>query len=406
MKRYDVIIIGAGAAGLFCAAQIGKKGKSVLLLDNGKKVGRKILMSGGGYCNFTNLDVGAQHYLSQNPHFVKSALARYNQWDFIALLAAYGISYHEKELGQLFTDNGAEQIVAMLLKECQAANVQIQLQVQISQVTQLTDGFEVKYGNELCLQCENLVIASGGLSMPKLGATAFGYQIAEQFGLSVVPPRASLVPFTWREQDQVFADLAGISLPITVTAENGMSFSNALLFTHRGISGPAMLQISNYWLPNQPLFIDFLPKIRLDEYLQAMRQSSSKMQLKTALQRLLPNKLVEFFISHYQLPTTILADLSNLKIAEISQLFHQWQFVPNGTEGYRTAEVTLGGVDTNQISSKTMEVKNIKGLYFIGEVLDVTGWLGGYNFQWAWSSAYACASAIIGKQYFNKINAH
>lgn len=406
MKRYDVIIIGAGAAGLFCAAQIGKKGRSVLLLDNGKKVGRKILMSGGGYCNFTNLDVGAQHYLSQNPHFVKSALARYNQWDFIALLAAYGISYHEKELGQLFTDNGAEQIVAMLLKECQAANVQIQLQVQISQVTQLTDGFEVKYGNELCLQCENLVIASGGLSMPKLGATAFGYQIAEQFGLSVVPPRASLVPFTWREQDQVFADLAGISLPITVTAENGMSFSNALLFTHRGISGPAMLQISNYWLPNQPLFIDFLPKIRLDEYLQAMRQSSSKMQLKTALQRLLPNKLVEFFISHYQLPTTILADLSNLKIAEISRLFHQWKFMPNGTEGYRTAEVTLGGVDTNQISSKTMEVKHIKGLYFIGEVLDVTGWLGGYNFQWAWSSAYACASAIIGKQYFNKINAH
>lgn len=397
MKRYDVIIIGAGAAGLFCAAQIGKKGKSVLLLDNGKKVGRKILMSGGGYCNFTNLDVGAQHYLSQNPHFVKSALARYNQWDFIALLAEYGISYHEKELGQLFTDNGAEQIVAMLLKECQAANVQIQLQVQISQVTQLTNGFEVKYGNELCLQCENLVIASGGLSMPKLGATAFGYQIAEQFGLPVVPPRASLVPFTWREQDQVFADLAGISLPITVTAENGMSFSNALLFTHRGISGPAMLQISNYWLPNQPLFIDFLPKIRLDEYLQTMRQSSSKMQLKTALQRLLPNKLVEFFISHYQLPTTILADLSNLKIAEINQLFHQWQFVPNGTEGYRTAEVTLGGVDTNQISSKTMEVKHIKGLYFIGEVLDVTGWLGGYNFQWAWSSAYACATAIVGE---------
>ncbi|KGQ33073.1 NAD(P)/FAD-dependent oxidoreductase [Gallibacterium anatis] len=397
MKRYDVIIIGAGAAGLFCAAQIGKKDKSVLLLDNGKKVGRKILMSGGGYCNFTNLDVGAQHYLSQNPHFVKSALARYNQWDFIALLAEYGISYHEKELGQLFTDNGAEQIVAMLLKECQTANVQIQLQVQISQVTQLTDGFEVKYGNELCLQCENLVIASGGLSMPKLGATAFGYQIAEQFGLSVVPPRASLVPFTWREQDQVFADLAGISLPVTVTAESGMSFSNALLFTHRGISGPAMLQISNYWLPNQPLFIDFLPKIRLDEYLQAMRQSSSKMQLKTALQRLLPNKLVEFFISHYQLPTTILADLSNLKIAEISQLFHQWQFVPNGTEGYRTAEVTLGGVDTNQISSKTMEVKNVKGLYFIGEVLDVTGWLGGYNFQWAWSSAYACATAIDGE---------
>ncbi|MFU2132591.1 NAD(P)/FAD-dependent oxidoreductase [Gallibacterium anatis] len=397
MKRYDVIIIGAGAAGLFCAAQIGKKGKLVLLLDNGKKVGRKILMSGGGYCNFTNLDVGAQHYLSQNPHFVKSALARYSQWDFIALLADYGISYHEKELGQLFTDNGAEQIVAMLLKECQAANVQIQLQVKISQVTQLTEGFEVKYGNELCLQCENLVIASGGLSMPKLGATAFGYQIAEQFGLSVVPPRASLVPFTWREQDQAFADLAGISLPITVTAENGMSFSNALLFTHRGISGPAMLQISNYWLPNQPLFIDFLPKIRLDEYLQAMRQSSSKMQLKTALQRLLPNKLVEFFISHYQLPTTILADLSNLKIAEISQLFHQWQFVPNGTEGYRTAEVTLGGVDTNQISSKTMEVKNIKGLYFIGEVLDVTGWLGGYNFQWAWSSAYACATAIDGE---------
>ncbi len=398
MQRYDVVIIGAGAAGLFCAAQIGKSGKSVIVLDNGKKAGRKILMSGGGYCNFTNLDVSAANYLSQNPHFVKSALARYTQWDFIGLVAQYGIAYHEKESGQLFTDEGAEQIVNLLLQECRDAQVTIQLSVHINRVDSLASGFVVQAENGKCWQGEQLVIATGGLSMPKLGATPFGYQIAEQFGLNIIPPRASLVPFTYLEQDKVFAELAGVSLPVTAKSKNGKSFSNALLFTHRGISGPAILQISNYWQPNESIEIDLLPQLNISEYLLELRHTSPKIQLRTALQRLLPNKLVEILWQRLALKEVVLADLSKTTLTVLEQGLHHWQFMPNGTEGYRTAEVTLGGVDTQHISTKTMEVQDIKGLYFIGEVLDVTGWLGGYNFQWAWSSAYACATAIINAQ--------
>lgn len=394
MQHYDVVIIGAGAAGLFCAAQIGKSGKSVIVLDNGKKVGRKILMSGGGYCNFTNLEVSAANYLSQNPHFVKSALARYSQWDFISLVAQYGIAYHEKEAGQLFTDDGAEQIVNLLLQECKLGQVEFQLQVNIKQVEKLSSGFSVQAENGNGWQCQQLVIATGGLSMPKLGATPFGYHIAEQFGLNIVPPRASLVPFTYREQESYLSALAGVSLPISVNAASGKSFNQSLLFTHRGLSGPAILQISNYWQPNESVEIDLLPQLNLTEYLLALRQTSAKLQLRTALQRILPNKVVEVFWQKLALKECVLADLSKATLADLTQAFHHWQFTPNGTEGYRTAEVTLGGVDTQHISSKTMEVHQVKGLYFIGEVLDVTGWLGGYNFQWAWSSAYACASAI------------
>ncbi|MFK3557442.1 BaiN/RdsA family NAD(P)/FAD-dependent oxidoreductase [Pasteurella multocida] len=404
MNNYsDVIILGAGAAGLFCASQAAKLGKQVTLLDNGKKIGRKILMSGGGFCNFTNLDVTPQHYLSQNPHFVKSALARYTQWDFIAMVASYGIAYHEKELGQLFTDEGAEKIVDMLATECANYQVNIQLRQQVSDIRQLNqaDAEQGRKGrfallaNGTTWYCDALVIATGGLSMPGLGATPFGYQVAEQFGINVLPPRASLVPFTWREADKAYTILSGVALPIVVTANCGKSFSNQMLFTHRGISGPAILQISNYWQPNESVEINLLPHQDIAEFLQQLRTTSPKLQLKNALARVLPKKLVEVWSEQQLIQDEPIAQLSKVRLQQLSDLIHHWQFLPNGTEGYRTAEVTMGGVDTRAVSSKTMEAQSVKGLYFIGEVLDVTGWLGGYNFQWAWSSAYACAMALV-----------
>lgn len=398
MSQYsENIIIGAGAAGLFCAAQLAKRNKSVTVLDNGKKIGRKILMSGGGFCNFTNLDVTSAHYLSQNPHFVKSALARYTNWDFISLMAEYGIAYHEKELGQLFCDDGAEKIVEMLKAECDKYGVNIGLRNEVSQVQRVENDEKVRFilqVNAMQWQCKNLIIATGGLSMPGLGATPFGYQIAEQFGIPVIAPRASLVPFTYRETDKFFTALSGISLPVTITATNGKSFHNQLLFTHRGISGPAVLQISNYWQPNESVEIDLLPSHNLEDELNQAKQQSPKQILKTVLVRLLPKKLVELWIEQGLIQDEVMANLSKVRIKNLVDFVHHWQFTPNGTEGYRTAEVTLGGVDTNAISSKTMESQQVSGLYFIGEVQDVTGWLGGYNFQWAWSSAYACAQEI------------
>ena len=398
MSQYsENIIIGAGAAGLFCAAQLAKRNKSVTVLDNGKKIGRKILMSGGGFCNFTNLDVTSAHYPSQNPHFVKSALARYTNWDFISLVAEYGIAYHEKELGQLFCDDGAEKIVEMLKAECDKYGVNIGLRNEVSQVQRVENNEKTRFilqVNATQWQCKNLIIATGGLSMPGLGATPFGYQIAEQFGIPVIAPRASLVPFTYRETDKFFTALSGISLPVTITATNGKSFHNQLLFTHRGISGPAVLQISNYWQPNESVEIDLLPSHNLEDELNQAKQQSPKQILKTVLVRLLPKKLVELWIEQGLIQDEVMANLSKVRIKNLVDFVHHWQFTPNGTEGYRTAEVTLGGVDTNAISSKTMESQQVSGLYFIGEVQDVTGWLGGYNFQWAWSSAYACAQEI------------
>ncbi|WP_032094004.1 NAD(P)/FAD-dependent oxidoreductase [Necropsobacter rosorum] len=396
----DTLIIGAGAAGLFCAGQLAKRGKQVTVLDNGKKIGRKILMSGGGFCNFTNLEVTPQHYLSRNPHFVKSALARFTQWDFIAMLQAYGIPYHEKELGQLFCDNGAQDIVAMLAAECEKYGATIFLRRQIDAVTAACAGAPGRFtllANGQRWHCQNLVVASGGLSMPGLGASPFGYQLAEHFGLPVVAPRAALVPFTWRETEKFYTALAGIALPATVTAHCGQAFTNHLLFTHRGLSGPAILQISNYWQPGEGLSIDLLPAQDICAYLQALRASSPNMWLKTALSRLLPNKLVELWLQRGMLQDGALAQLSKVRCENLANLIHRWQVRPNGTEGYRTAEVTMGGVDCAAISSKSMECMSVKGLYFIGEVLDVTGWLGGYNFQWAWSSAYACAQAIAAE---------
>lgn len=394
MEQFDVIIIGAGAAGLFCAAQAGQRGRRVLLLDNGKKPGRKILMSGGGRCNFTNLYTEPAAYLSHNPHFCKSALARYTQWDFIDLVNRHGIAWHEKTLGQLFCDDSAQQIVDLLLAECDKGNVTLRLRSEVLSVARDESGYTLQL-NGSTVQAEKLVIASGGLSMPGLGASPFGYKIAEQFGLSVFPTRAALVPFTLHkpllEQLQT---LSGVALETTIDAQDGTRFKEAMLFTHRGLSGPAVLQISSYWLPGEFVTIDLSPATPLDAFLAAQREAHPNLSLKNSLAKILPKRLVEVLQALNVVPDITLKQLNSKQQTELVQALHAWRIQPNGTEGYRTAEVTLGGVDTTQLSSKTMEARAVPGLYFIGEVADVTGWLGGYNFQWAWSSAWACAQAL------------
>ncbi|HEI8297156.1 TPA: NAD(P)/FAD-dependent oxidoreductase [Proteus mirabilis] len=397
MGSFDTVIIGAGAAGLFCASLAGQAGLSVLVLDNGKKAGRKILMSGGGRCNFTNMYIEPSAYLSDNPHFCKSALARYTQWDFIELVQKHHIAYHEKTLGQLFCDDSAQQIVDLLLAECHAGKVSIRLRSEVTQIEKTAEGFTLLVGGKT-ITASSVVIASGGLSMPGLGATPFGYKIAQQFGLNVLPTRAGLVPFTLHKpQLEQLSPLSGVAIPAIVTAENGTQFKENILFTHRGLSGPAILQISSYWHAGEYVSINLLPDADLEGYLQEKRQAQPNQLLKNTLSRLLPKRFIEIMIENKQLPDISLAQLSNERIAQIATLLQAWQVLPNGTEGYRTAEVTLGGVDTRNLSSKTMEATKITGLYFIGEVVDVTGWLGGYNFQWAWSSAYACAQALISR---------
>lgn len=397
MGSFDTVIIGAGAAGLFCASLAGQAGLSVLVLDNGKKAGRKILMSGGGRCNFTNMYIEPSAYLSDNPHFCKSALARYTQWDFIELVQKHHIAYHEKTLGQLFCDDSAQQIVDLLLAECHEGKVSIRLRSEVNQIEKTAEGFTLLVGGKT-ITASSVVIASGGLSMPGLGATPFGYKIAQQFGLNVLPTRAGLVPFTLHKpQLEQLSPLSGVAIPAIVTAENGTQFKENILFTHRGLSGPAILQISSYWHPGENVSINLLPDTDLESYLQEKRQAQPNQLLKNTLSRLLPKRFIEIMIENNQLPDTSLAQLSNERITQITTLLQAWLVLPNGTEGYRTAEVTLGGVDTRNLSSKTMEATKITGLYFIGEVVDVTGWLGGYNFQWAWSSAYACAQALISR---------
>lgn len=387
MQQWDVIVIGAGAAGLFSAIEAGKRGRRVLVLDNGKKIGRKILMSGGGRCNFTNIYASHQNYLSQNPHFCKSALSRYTQWDFISLVQQYQIPYHEKTLGQLFCDDSAKDIVELLSSECRKAGVQIALQQQISAVS-FADGQYQVVTPELTRSCQSLVVACGGLSLPNLGATAFGYQLAEQFGLNVLPVRAALVPLTWQPADKaVFEEISGVALPVTAEA-NDVMFPEDMLFTHRGLSGPAILQISSFWQPGDDLLINLLPQLEVSEFLREQQQKHPEQELKTALGKVLPKRLVEKLIEIKVINNQPLKALQHKAIANLSQALHHFVFKPNGTEGYRTAEVTLGGVDTNELSSKTMEAKKQPGLYFVGEVMDVTGWLGGYNFQWAWSSGW------------------
>lgn len=379
---------------MFCAAQAGQAGCRVLLLDNGKKPGRKILMSGGGRCNFTNMYIEPAAYLSQNPHFCKSALARYTQWDFIDLVSKHGIAWHEKTLGQLFCDDSAEQIVNLLLAECEKGGVHIRLRSEIISVERDDEGYTLQLNGET-VAAKKLVVASGGLSMPGLGASPFGYKLAEQFGLKVLPTRAGLVPFTLHkpllEQLQV---LSGVSVPSTITAENGTVFRENLLFTHRGLSGPAVLQISSYWQTGEFVSINLLPDCHLDDFLNEQRAAHPNQSLKNTLAIQLPKRLVECLQQLGQLPDVTLKQLNVREQQALVETLTAWRVQPNGTEGYRTAEVTLGGVDTNELSSRTMEARKVPGLYFIGEVMDVTGWLGGYNFQWAWASAWACAQAL------------
>lgn len=394
MEKFDAIIIGAGAAGMFCAAMAGQAGRRVLLIDNGKKPGRKILMSGGGRCNFTNLYVEPAAYLSQNPHFCKSALARYTQWDFIEMLGKHGIAWHEKTLGQLFCDDSAQQVVDMLVAECEAGKVTMRLRSEVLGIARDEQGYTLQL-NGGSVQGAKLVIASGGLSMPGLGATPFGYKVAEQFGLKVLPTRAGLVPFTLHKPllEQLQA-LSGVSVPSVITAENGVSFRESLLFTHRGLSGPAVLQLSSYWQPGEFVSVNLLPDTDLDGFIHEQRNTHPNQSLKNTLALVLPKRLVECLQQLQLIPDVTLRQLNSRQQSELMNTLQAWRVQPNGTEGYRTAEVTLGGVDTNELSSRTMEAKKAPGLYFIGEVMDVSGWLGGYNFQWAWSSAWACAQAL------------
>ncbi|MGY2797795.1 putative Rossmann fold flavoprotein [Ewingella americana] len=395
MEQVDVVVVGAGAAGMFCAALAGQGGRRVVLLDNGKKAGRKILMSGGGRCNFTNLYAEPAAYLSNNPHFCKSALARYTQWDFIDMVNRHGIAWHEKTLGQLFCDDSAQQIVAMLESECAKGKVEIRLRSEITSVTKTESGFEINV-NGSTVSTHSLVVASGGLSMPGLGASPWGYRLAEQFGLKVLPTRAGLVPFTLHKPllDHL-QTLSGVSVPSVLTAEDGTVFRESILFTHRGMSGPAVLQLSSYWQPGEFVSVNLLPDLDLAGFLNDQRQQHPNQSLKNTLAMQLPKRLVECLQTLGQIPDVTLKQLNVPQQAELVEQLQNWRVQPNGTEGYRTAEVTLGGVDTKELSSKTMGATKVPGLYFIGEVVDVTGWLGGYNFQWAWSSAWACAQELV-----------
>ncbi|WP_409423938.1 NAD(P)/FAD-dependent oxidoreductase [Pseudoalteromonas sp. RW-H-Ap-1] len=389
MTHLDVIVIGAGAAGLMSAAQAGYRGRSVTVLDMGKKPGRKILISGGGRCNFTNENASPNNYLCTNPHFVKSCLSRYTQHDFIELVDRHGLAYHHKTLGQLFCDNNAQDIVDILLTECEWAGVTIKLRSEVLNVAKTATGYSVTTEQET-LSCESLVIASGGLTMPKLGATPIGYKIAEQFGLSVLPTMAALVPFTLHQHDKErFEGLSGISIPCEVSSEDGTVFKENILFTHRGLSGPAILQISSFWRAGQAVTINLLPEIDLRRQLADWREAQAQKSLKNSLATILPKRFIEILYDSKAIPDCNINQLTHGQIDALADYIHAWQIKPNGTEGYRTAEVTLGGVDTDELSSKTFEAKKAKGLYFIGEVTDVTGWLGGYNFQYAWSCGFA-----------------
>jgi predicted Rossmann fold flavoprotein len=387
--KTEVVIIGAGAAGLMCAIEAGKRGRSVLVLDHANKVGKKILMSGGGRCNFTNEQVSPARFISHNPHFCKSALSRYTQWDFIDLVKKHRIPFHEKTLGQLFCDISAKDIVNMLLQECESSKVNIQLNNSVSSVQKIHDNGFIITTPQHKIQCESLVIATGGLSIPTMGASPFGYHIAEQFGMKVWPTRAGLVPLTLHVEDKErLVELSGISCSSTVF-NNKISFTEDLLLTHRGLSGPSILQISSYWNPGENITITLEPELDLFAVLKQAKHDTPKRSLATVLNEFFPKRLVEVFID----PTALSAQMANFNdksLESYANLFQAWIIKPNGTEGYRTAEVTLGGVDCDAVSSKTMEALKHPGLYFIGEVLDVTGWLGGYNFQWAWSSGWVC----------------
>ena len=423
-NHYDVIVIGAGASGLYCALTAGRRGRRVLVLDHANKAGKKILMSGGGRCNFTNYFVEPEHFIGSNAHFCKSALSRYPSWEFIAMVEQHKIPYHEREHGQLFCDDSAQDILTMLLDECAAVGVQVKLNTHIEQVK--TDENNKKSlfelitskslskkekqerkdnGNQSKLpqtsyNCESLVVATGGLSIPTLGASGFGYELAQQFGHTLVATDASLVPFTFTDKTgELIRTLAGISLPVIASNER-ISFKLPLLFTHRGLSGPAMLQLSNYWHVGETITINLLPEIDMTALLLAHKKTHPRQLIRTVLadntNNALPKKLLAALQTHLwdDIKDTELANIKDERLIELGATLNGWQLKPSGTEGYRTAEVTRGGITTDEVSSKTMQSKYQDGLYFIGEVLDVTGWLGGYNFQWAWASGFACGEVV------------
>lgn len=388
MLKVDVVVIGAGAAGLMAASKSGERGRNTVILDHAKQPGKKILISGGGRSNFTNYYIEPEKYLCENPHFCKSALNQYTQWDFIALVDKYKIPYHEKTLGQLFCDDSAKDIVAMLVSECEENSVDFSYQTEILSIEKLASGQFLIKTNKSDYQCESVVIATGGLSMPKLGATPFAYKIAEQFDLEVLPTRAGLVPFTLDPAlKEVLAEVSGISTNVTVTTNN-TSFSEDMLITHRGLSGPAILQISSYWNPGEVVEIDLLPSENVTEIISQALSEQPNVYTKNLLSSHFAKRFVEKLIDLFEIPNVPIKQLNHNQIELISGNVHTWKIKPSGTEGYRTAEVTIGGLNTNHLSSKTMEVKSVSGLFFIGEAVDVTGWLGGYNFQWAWSSGW------------------
>lgn len=389
-QTYDVIIIGAGAAGMMCAAIAGKRGRKVLMLDHAKKAGEKIRISGGGRCNFTNIHCGPHNFISQNPHFCKSALARYTAQDFIDLVNSYGIAWHEKTKGQLFCDGRSQQIIDMLLSECDKAGNDMWLGTQVLDIRKYENGFVVTTDRQ-SLNAESVIIACGGPSIPKMGASGYGYKVAQQFGLSVVEPVPALVPFTFTDslKDPLKA-LSGVSVDARALHQK-TSFDEALLFTHRGLSGPAILQISSYWSPGDSVTLNLAPQIDMFEYLKSARSETPKQHPKTRLVKYLPQRLVDHILLAF--PYERLADMSDKELKNISLQINAWFVTPAGTEGFRTAEVTKGGVATKHLSSQTMEAKDVPGLYFIGEVVDVTGHLGGHNFQWAWASGTAAGLA-------------
>lgn len=392
MKTIDVIIIGAGAAGLMCAIEAGARGRQVLVLDKSNKAGKKILMSGGGRCNFTNLYTTHEQFLSHNPHFCKSALSRYTPYDFIEMVKRHRIAYFEKKLGQLFCEEKSSLIVEMLLNECKQYHVKVQLNQNIQTVKQV-DGLFIVQCAEATYQCQSLVVATGGLSIPTLGSSPFGYQLATQFGLSVYPTRAGLVPFTLHPHDKErLESLAGISIDSRVSC-NHQSFEENILFTHRGLSGPAMLQISSYWEPGDELQIQCLPQLDLYHELLKEKAHSADTHLKNILGNYVAKRLLMVFFEDTSLDKP-LKQYTDKALLDLCNMLQSWSIKPNATEGYRTAEVTLGGVDCNEISSQTFEAKKVNGLYFVGEVLDVSGWLGGYNFQWAWASGWAAGQVV------------
>ncbi|MUO81862.1 aminoacetone oxidase family FAD-binding enzyme [Agrobacterium vitis] len=390
-KRVDVVVIGAGAAGMMAAIRAGQRGRSVAVLDHAKAPGEKIRISGGGRCNFTNIHAGPKQYLSSNPHFAKSALARFTPADFIAMVEGHRIAWHEKTLGQLFCDDSAKDIIRMLLEEMRAAGARLHMQTDIRAVEKTPDGFRVET-SEGTIVCQSLIIATGGKSIPKMGATGFAYRLAEQFGVGLVETRPALVPLTL--EPGLLEELAPLSgMAVDVLVRHGKTeFREALLFTHRGLSGPAILQISSYWREGEAITLSLQPELDFLDLLKTARRDNGRQAVQTVLGQYLPKRLAQYWTERHGLEKP-LADLSDKVLASIADALRNWQIKPAGSEGYRTAEVTLGGIDTQALDSKTMQAKAVPGLYFIGEAVDVTGWLGGYNFQWAWASGHAAGLA-------------